>query len=66
MNLRSFAFLGLSLLSTVFAGAAQAANPFGLAYSSTTNVALYAKPTGIVVTGRCNRYSSAFANVRTK
>lgn len=66
MNLRAFAFLGLSLLSTVFAGAAHAANPLGLAYSSTTNVSLYAKPTGVVVTGRCNRYNSAFANVRNK
>ena len=66
MNLRALAFLGLSLLSTVFAGVAQAANPFGLAYSQTTNVSLYAKPTGILVTGRCNRYNSAFASARSK
>jgi hypothetical protein len=64
--LRALAFLGLSLVSTVFAGAAQAANPFGLAYSQTSNVSLYAKPTGILVTGRCNRYNSAFASARSK
>jgi hypothetical protein len=66
MNLRALAFLGLSLVSTVFAGSAEAANPFGLAFSSTTNVSLYAKPTGILVTGRCNRYASAFASARSK
>jgi hypothetical protein len=67
MKLRSLALLGLSLLSTVFAaGAAQAANPLGLAYSQTTNVSLYAKPTGVLVTGRCNRYNSAFASARSK
>ncbi len=66
MNLRACALSGLSLLLTVFAGAAQAANPLGLAYSSTTNVSLYAKPTGVLVTGRCNRYSSAFASARAK
>jgi hypothetical protein len=66
MNLRAIAFLGLSLVSTVFAGAAQAANPLGLAYSQTTNVSLYAKPTGVLVSGRCNRYNTAFAAARTK
>ena len=66
MKLRSFACLGASLLLTAFAGAAQAANPFALAYSSTTNVSLYSKPTGALVTGRCNRYASAFATARTK
>lgn len=66
MNLKACALSGLSLLLTVFAGAAQAANPFGLAYSQTNNVSLYAKPTGILVTGRCNRYNSAFASARSK
>jgi hypothetical protein len=66
MKLRSLAFLGLSLLSTVCAGMAQAANPLGFAYSRTTNVSLYGKSTGVVVTGRCNRYNSAFATVRSK
>lgn len=66
MKMHSFLFLGLSLLSTLCAGMAQAANPAGFAYSSTTNVSLYAKPTGIVIAGRCNRYDPAFANVRAK
>jgi hypothetical protein len=66
MNLRALPCLGLSLLLTVFAGAAQAANPLGMAYSSTTNVSLYSKPTGVLVTGRCNRYASAFATARSK
>jgi hypothetical protein len=66
MTFRALAFSGLSLLLTVFAGAAQAANPLGIAYSSTTNVSLYAKPTGALVTGRCNRYASAFASARSK
>lgn len=66
MKLRSLAFLGLSLLSTAFVGVAQAANPLGLAYSNTTNVSLYAKPTGMLITGPCNRYSSAFAAARNK
>jgi hypothetical protein len=47
-------------------GAHAAANPMGLAYRYTTNVSLYAKPTGLVIAGRCNRYDSAFANVRSK
>ena len=66
MNLRALAFLGLSLVSTVFAGSAEAANPFALAYGGTTNTNLYAKPTGILVTGRCNRYATAFASARAK
>lgn len=65
-KLRSFLLLGLSFLSTVFAGVAQAGNPMGIAYASTTNVPLYGKSTGMVITGRCNRYSSAFATVRAK
>ena len=66
MKLRALACLGASLLFTVFAGVAQAANPLGIAYSSTTNVSLYAKPTGVLLAGRCNRYSSAFASARSK
>ena len=66
MKLRSLAFLGVSLVSTICAGTAQAANPLGVAYSQTTNSTLYAKPTGMVIAGRCNRYSSAFQTVRTK
>jgi hypothetical protein len=67
MKKRSFLYLGLSLLSTVcVANVAQAANPLGFAYSSTANVSKYARPTGVVVAGRCNRYQPAFAEVRRK
>jgi hypothetical protein len=52
--------------AAVTSGAHAAANPMGLAYKYTTNVALYAKPTGMIITGRCNRYDPAFANVRAK
>jgi len=51
-----------------FASAASAntyaSNPMGLAYTSTSGVSSYAKPGGLVITGRCNRYSSAFASAR--
>lgn len=66
MRLRSLLFLCLSVLATVFAGAAQAANPGGLAFKYTTNVSLYGKPTGLMVAGRCNRYDPAFATMRSK
>jgi len=39
-------------------------NPLGLAYNSTTGLDTYAHPGGMVVTGRCNRDSSAFAAAR--
>jgi hypothetical protein len=42
------------------------ANPAGLAYSKVHNVTLYGKATGLLITGRCNRYSSAFANARSQ
>jgi hypothetical protein len=53
-------------LAAFASGAHAAANPMGLAYKYTTNVALYAKPTGLIVTGRCNRYDPAFQTVRSK
>lgn len=53
------------LLSTV-SGLAHAANPFGIAFNNETNVSLYGKPTGLLVTGRCNRYDAAFATARSK
>jgi hypothetical protein len=64
MKFKSLAMLGASLALTLGAAAAQAANPMGLAYKSTTNVLLYAKPTGLMVTGRCNAYNSVFQRVR--
>ncbi len=54
------------LFAAFTSGAHAAANPMGLAYKTTTNVSLYAKPTGLIVAGRCNRYDPAFANVRAK
>ncbi|MFL6618302.1 MAG: hypothetical protein ACJ8MH_06850 [Povalibacter sp.] len=47
-------------------GVANAANPLGLAWKTTQNVELYAKPTGMVVTGRCNAADPKFAAARAK
>jgi hypothetical protein len=56
-----------SLFVTFAAGTASAApNPMGVAFANTTNVSLYAKPTGLLVTGRCNFNDAAFANARKK
>jgi hypothetical protein len=41
-----------------------ATNPLGFAYASTANVAQYGHPTGMLVTGRCNRYAPEFAAAR--
>jgi hypothetical protein len=46
--------------------ASAAANPLGIAFKSTTNSGLYAKPTGMLITGRCNPYATAFADARRK
>jgi hypothetical protein len=43
-----------------------ATNPLGIAFKTTTNVQLYAKPTGMLITGRCNAYDPAFAAARKK
>lgn len=43
-----------------------AINPLGISYQRTTNVPLYAKPTGMLITGRCNAYDPAFAAARKK
>lgn len=40
------------------------ANPAGIAYSKLRNVSMYGKATGLLVTGRCNRYAEAFASAR--
>lgn len=55
------------LLSTVAATAANAAaNPAGIAFAKQTNVSLYGKPTGMLITGRCNRYAAEFATARAR
>ena len=43
-----------------------ATNPLGIAFKHTTNVKLYAKPTGMLVAGRCNAYDPAFQAARKK
>jgi hypothetical protein len=60
------AFCCTLFLSTVSASLAQAANPLGVAFKYVTNVSLYGKPTGMLITGRCNRYDAAFATARAK
>lgn len=62
----AFAFSCSLLLSSVAATTANAANPTGIAFANETNVPLYAKPTGMLITGRCNRYDSAFMAARQK
>jgi hypothetical protein len=61
----AFAF-SCSLLLSVAATTANAANPAGVSYSKTTNVSLYGKPTGMLIPGRCNRYATAFMTARSK
>jgi hypothetical protein len=67
MNSRILSVL-FSCLVTLLAVAspANAANPFGIAYNSANNVSLYAKPTGILIAGRCNLYHANFAAARQK
>jgi hypothetical protein len=38
----------------------------GVAFGATTNVSLYGKPTGLLVTGRCNFNNEVFATARRK
>jgi hypothetical protein len=61
-----FAFCGTLLLSSLAATAANAANPAGIAFAKETNVPLYGKPTGLLITGRCNRYEPEFVTARSK
>jgi hypothetical protein len=62
----AFAFSCSLLASTFAATAANAANPAGIAFATETNVSLYGKPTGVMITGRCNRYDAPFMTMRTK
>jgi hypothetical protein len=63
----AFALTCSFVLSTAAASSANAAaNPAGIAFKSQTNVSLYGKPTGLMITGRCNRYASPFMTMRTK
>jgi hypothetical protein len=62
----AFAFSCSLILSTAAATSANAANPAGVAFKYSTNVSLYGKPTGLMITGRCNRYEAPFMTMRTK
>jgi hypothetical protein len=68
MKFRQVTALCCSLFVSAFLAAAPAtaANPGGLAFKYQTNVSLYGKPTGLMVTGRCNRYATEFATMRAK
>jgi hypothetical protein len=61
-----FAFACPLLLSLAATSANAATNPAGIAFSKETNVSLYGKPTGLLITGRCNRYEPEFAAARSK
>jgi hypothetical protein len=54
------------LVSCVAFTASAQANPLGISWRLSTNAHLYAKPTGILVAGRCNRYDPAFQAARAK
>ncbi len=56
-------FVSLSMGTST---ASAAANPLGVAFKSTTNAHLYGKPTGMLITGRCNATSSVFTTARKK
>src|SRR3954468_13330888 len=51
-------------MALVLPGGAHAANPLAFNYKNTTNANLFARPTGMIVTGRCNRYDTQFVNAR--
>jgi hypothetical protein len=65
----AFALLAGSTAVPAVAPTASAANtlltnPLGFAYGSVTGVAQYAHPSGMLVTGRCDRYAPEFASAR--
>ncbi len=54
----------VSFSSSADAANTYVSNPMGLAYGNTSGTSSYAKPGGLLITGRCNRYDSAFTNAR--
>jgi hypothetical protein len=66
--LRKIALGAACTLSLSFlAGVASAeVNPLGIAFRTTTNVERYAKPTAMLITGRCNLNDPKFAAARAK
>ena len=51
-------------MALVLPGFAHAENPLAFNYANTTNASLFGRPTGMIVTGRCNRYAAEFMNAR--
>jgi hypothetical protein len=66
MSIFRRSMVACAVVVAVCAQRADAANPLGIAFKDTTNVTLYAQPTGMVIAGRCNRNDPAFAEVRRK
>lgn len=66
--IRKFALRAACTLAVSVAcvGTALATNPAGIAFKNTTNVSLYGKPTGLLITGRCNPYDAAFTAARAR
>src|SRR5262245_59699585 len=60
------AFGSLTIGSTAQAGNTLLTNPASTAYvDSTTNVASYGHPTGMLIAGPCNLYDASFADARS-
>lgn len=58
-------FAGLTGAPVAEAANTYPTNPLGFAYGGVQNVEnWYGHPTGMVITGRCNRYAAEFANAR--
>ena len=60
-----FAFCCSVLLSSL-AASRQCGKSLRPRLSKESNVSLYGKPTGLLITGRCNRYEPEFAAARSK
>lgn len=60
------AMFACAVVLTVCAYPAEATNPLGIAFKDTTNVSLYAQPTGMIIAGRCNRNDPVFQQVRER
>ncbi|GFE88502.1 hypothetical protein GCM10011488_34560 [Steroidobacter agaridevorans] len=56
----------LAAFALMQAHRAESANPLGIAFKDTTNVSLYAQPTGMIIAGRCNRNEPAFRQARSR
>ena len=56
--------ISCAVAMTAYVQRADAVNPLGIAFKDTTNVSLYAQPTGMLIAGRCNRNNPAFEQAR--